>query len=287
MACIRRMTHPLDGARRKVRRAKRQIKALRRAEETFRSKAKYQIVPGKHYPKRKKRDYVVQVISEPPLHAWSITIGEIAHNLSSALDHTVWQLALLKTRTPRSNTGFPVFLVGKTKRRDPRTNQPIPSFGVMGKRMIRDLDRKHRALIERLQPYKRGRGNKRSPLYQLREVNNADKHRLVQVVGVIPGAMSMGGWGEEAFEAIKANRAARMTSKVLKDGTVILRDVPEAMHVNQKFTALIAFADGCDVVRNHGVCHTLTVMAEQVSETVEGFRSEFSQPRYRVTPSSR
>ena len=42
---------------------------------------------------------------------WGVLIGEILHNLRSALDHLIWQLVILETGAPptTTKTAFPIF----------------------------------------------------------------------------------------------------------------------------------------------------------------------------------
>ena len=166
------MSHPLDGPRLKVRRAESQIDLLRKADDTFREKANYRLIQAELDTKRRKQHYRILINVLPALE-WGVCIGEIAHNLHSALNGLTWQLALFKTKTAAANTQFPIFLVGRTKkRRRGRRSGLIPHFEGMelsdGRSMIRNLLPEHQTAVERLQPYKRGNGGVRNPLYRLR-----------------------------------------------------------------------------------------------------------------------
>jgi 8-oxo-dGTP pyrophosphatase MutT (NUDIX family) len=52
-------------------------------------------------------------VRAPPPLDWGVEIGEIAHNLRSALDGLVYQLALPTTKAPAGNAQFPIFLGGR------------------------------------------------------------------------------------------------------------------------------------------------------------------------------
>lgn len=185
------MAHPLDVPRARIIRARSRIDTLHEAAEGFIRSNDYRVVVAEY--DARSEYYALRVRSggnTPPLE-WSVTIGEVAHNLRSALDGLTWQLALLTTRRPYARTQFPIFSVGKTARKGRR-----PSFEYEGRRMIRDLRAEHQAAIEKVQPCKRREyPRRRNSLLCLSELNNADKRRLIQVVATLPMAYSWGGWG--------------------------------------------------------------------------------------------
>jgi hypothetical protein len=281
------MPHPLDGPRLKVRRAKSEIDRLRGVEEIFRAEADYQVVRAELNPKTGQYRYRARIVHQPPLDEWGVWIGEIAHNLRSALDILVYELARLNNAPADvRDTQFPIFryrftktvagrsIVGfeghRTSRRSPKGT---------GRHMISRLSDVHQARIERLQPYRRkgvntalgrplvGRWNL---LYRLAELNNADKHRLLQVVGAKSGAGPMvSGWGEDT-----ENDFAFAHPKIIEDGTLIVEAKPN-MHVDSKILLLIAFAEGCEAVQHIAVCYALTLIANHVEEIIEGFAPDF------------
>ncbi len=259
--------HPLTGPRLKVRRAKRQIKTLTRAEDAILVKAHYCLVRAEYNPKTQKYVYRVSASINPPVD-WGVRIGEVAHNLRSALDGLIWQLALITTKTPAPNTQFPIFRVGSTMRK--RRGNKIPHFECDGRRMIRDLRPEHQAVIERLQPYKAGRGGRSNLLYALQEINNADKHRLIQVLGAKHAAVSYAAWGDDVVSPLFDYR-----SVMLKDGAKF-GEAAENVNVYPELSAYIAFWQGCPAVRRRPVHPTLVRITEQVSEIIEGFAPEFS-----------
>jgi len=277
--------HPLDGPRLKIRRAKSQLDAFRRAEQGFWKKSGYKAVKAEFNPKTQKDVYRVS-IKVWPTQEFSIPIGEMAHNLRSALDGLVYQLALLnpKTKTPARSTQFPIFLWGYTRRKDQWGNR-LPQFYGEGKRlgqgerMIKELLPQHQAIIEGLQPYKRigrshdnrrGLGFARShPLYLLSEINNADKHRLIQVVGFLPTGLMWGGWTDLVEHPVYTRRPV-----VLKDGAKLCEFSPN-VNVQSKLIPLIAFSEGCEAVKNLIVVSTFYSIIEEVSKIVESFSPEF------------
>ncbi len=269
--------HPLIGPRLKVTRAESELKNLRVLQDAFMKDSDYRVVKAELNPKSGKYRYRVRIHSAPPDPQWGVWIGEIAHNLRSALDGLVHQLALLnlpKGRAPAGNTQFPIFLLGKTKRTYRGGKNLIAHFEGMergnGRGMIRNLKAEHQASIERLQPYKSGRGGLHCPLYWLKEVNNADKHRLIQVVGGKPGiGPFVGGWGDDLDVHFGFD-----PRKILKEGAIFDEFAPD-IHVRPKVVPLIAFWQGCPEVEGKGVTNTLRMIAEDVSKIIEGFAPEF------------
>ncbi len=122
---------------------------------------------------------------------WSVLIGEIAHDLRSALDGLVWQLALLNPNIsePYFQTAFPICRVGYGRRG--KGGRHYPCFWVWHKKTkrlvplykLQSVEKRFVARIEAFQPYKRGNQGRYNPLLLLEELNNTDKHRLVTVLG--------------------------------------------------------------------------------------------------------
>lgn len=264
--------HPLDGIGLKIKRAKGEIDRLRSMEDTFFKNTHYSIVRAEQNPISGKHIYRVRIDGLPPSLDWGIYIGEIAHNLRSALNHLVYQLALLNSSNKRETVAgdkllqFPIFLYER-------------DFKTKGKKRIKLLTPEHQASIERLQPYKGSSSpllktidltkwsGCDSPLFWLEEINNTDKHRIIQVAGVRPGGFSTTYWGEQRDAFIGGHFG------ILEDGAKF-GESPD-MGVNVQITPLIAFANGCVPVFSKPVCLLLNLSATTVSEIVESFASEF------------
>src|SRR3990170_302115 len=187
------MMHPLEGPRIKVLRAKEQIGLLQSESQRFFNREVGGAFIGEF--NRKTRMYPLRLRKgvEVPLD-WGVLIGEIIHNLRSALDGLVYQLAKPREAQPKG-TEFPIFLVGRPRgcrrgrgKKGKGCSAGGDHFHCRGRDRISLLRREHRADIERLQPYKRWNGQGQDPLWLLHEINNADKHRLI----VVAGGYSMG-----------------------------------------------------------------------------------------------
>jgi len=265
--------HPLDGLRLKIARAKTEIDQLGLMQDAFFENTDYSIFRAEQNPISGKYIYRIKIVGPPPSLDWGIHIGEVAHNLRSALNHLVYQLALInrsnkpETVAADKRLQFPIFLVQS-------------EFNAKGKNMIKLLRSEHKAIIERLQPYDSNsmsllktvdltewRGS-RNPLFWLEEINNADKHRIIQVAGVKPGAFMVTYWGDRPEPFIGG------TFGILEDGAIFGEADPE-VHVNTKLHPLIAFANGCDATANWAVVLMFNLIFKTVSEIIEYFASEF------------
>jgi hypothetical protein len=273
----------LDGPRLKIVRAKAEIDRLSLMENAFGKSTKYHVVKAEFNPKSGKDVYRVRVDGPPPTLEWGIYIGEIAHNLRSALDQLVYQLALLNTPCETvagsRDLQFPIFLRRNSFDKSKR------------KKMIGLLLPKHQDRIEELQPYKRGsstrfktvgpslRGSRNSPLFWLQEINNADKHRLIQVVDGSIGIILVRDRGDSSLK--RSFTLSRLWSLhqtphlvILKDGAKFGEADPE-MCVDANISPVIVFAHSCDAVATMGVCYVLEEIATRVSQIIESFSPEF------------
>ncbi len=124
----------------------------------------------------------------------AITIGDVAHNLRSALDHVAYQLARAEAArigTPFDDwesVYFPIHTGRPTK----------PSWSAKENLYMRRFGAANAALIKTFQPY-RGRagrtdywsGRFRHELTLLNRFSNRDKHRLPTVVAAFPSDLRM------------------------------------------------------------------------------------------------
>jgi hypothetical protein len=117
------------------------------------------------------------VVREQPPHDFAPLIGDAVHNIRSALDHLVYELAPARVRRS-GKTQFPIF-----------TDEC--RYRVLGEPMIRGIEGSERTLIERVQPW-RDEVPEQHPLAILNRLSNLDKHRLL--VPVITAVDWMSVW---------------------------------------------------------------------------------------------
>lgn len=163
------MAGALAGAWEKVERADKQTRLLNRE---FRAFAEGETRRIAHGPDEETGDYLfwVEVLKETPVLRWGVRIGEIVHNLHSALDHVTWQLALahLKrepTEEEARDITFPIAL----------------SKGAFNSHQVRyHVGRVRFELLRPHQPYYRTNDPATDALAVLKRLSNHDKHRVVQ-----------------------------------------------------------------------------------------------------------
>jgi len=132
------------------------------------------------------REYVFFLDYVPDLHGFfdavSVRLGEIVHNLRSALDHLVFQLALWNTNGSVQKDWIVQF---------PITDN-CGEFAKAKIKHLKEVHTKHAALIERFQGYHRIHSIRGSnPLAILRDFSNMDKHRLLLSVIIPWGAIEV------------------------------------------------------------------------------------------------
>jgi hypothetical protein len=171
--------HPLSGPLEKLRRASAHIRELRSRITEFTRDNHPQVLIAELEPDGKY--YVLRARIKPYPVEWGTIIGDIAHNLRSALDALMFQLVILNGLDPEAVTPKPSFPIFRLKKH----RNSAQTWHSMGRRQVQNIRPEHAAIIERLQPYHRRRGGRPGihTLWALHELNNADKHRLIQIVG--------------------------------------------------------------------------------------------------------
>jgi len=168
-----------------------------------------------------------------------ILVGEVCHNLRSALDYLVFELARYDAGAPQKNTQFPVAKTPKIFRSERAKH-------------LKGVDDRHVGMIERLQPY-----NGCDWTRALREISNRDKHReFVAMRGVAAGLAYVSTDPEYGSLALPVLRVPHPAHGCEVDVKV---DLPYTVH----------FADGPPVM------DTLEVIKTKVFETLTEFRAEF------------
>ena len=114
---------------------------------------------------------------------FAVIIGEIVHDLRSALDHLVGQLVLAEGNDPTDRNQFPIY--SDKVDRDPKQWKDRRN---RWQAMLRGVNPTERATIKALQPYRRAHRILYSALAELASLSNTDKHNLLvtTVVGVAP-----------------------------------------------------------------------------------------------------
>ena len=156
---------PLRGVRVKLDNADRHLLALDAAIGTYLASQPIYL-DGHHDAAASKWVVTVRVREEPPAEIGAI-VGDVAHNLRSALDQLTWQLALLTTDSVYDRTQFPIVA-------------EQDDYPRVAARQLQSLRPEHVAFVERLQPY-HGDDRTADPLYLLNRLSNVDKHRQLHL----------------------------------------------------------------------------------------------------------
>jgi hypothetical protein len=183
------MTIDLNGCRAKIARTDMHLTFLHERVESFVDDGgAYQL---ETQPDSKTGEIAIygEAFGEPHAHEWGAIIGDVVHDLRSALDHLVWQLTLDNGHTPpavipwnRSDLdfkwrriGFPIYTFVDPRKQSPsgrripwRYKPPDSLWGVRPAL---------RTELQRLQPFNHGQDAPKKPLAILDELWNIDKHR--------------------------------------------------------------------------------------------------------------
>lgn len=118
-------------------------------------------------------DFAILMLVEqacPPI--WAVMIGEIVHNLRSALDYSIYSLVVHATGAPpgaRDKTQFPIL-----------SDPPKCEFHKLP--MLKGVSHDAASLIRTFQPFVTDEGEQ-SPLVHLNKLSNLDKHNMIHLTG--------------------------------------------------------------------------------------------------------
>lgn len=188
------------GVQLKVERARQHYEQLKDAVETLELEFATSGIAIERDTRRERHVWRVQ-IDESRLAPLSLPFGDFVHNLRTALDHIVWELASDDHRKDSPLPEFPIYLDSDSRR---------DSFQGLGLKKIRSLPAAARTLIERVQPYQNPHWDgwrlqsgvrQGNPLARLHYLDNIDKHRsLVPTVWLAAGHHAFG--PDDALKAL-------------------------------------------------------------------------------------
>lgn len=127
---------------------------------------------------------------QPPNDTLGVLIGDVLHNLRSALDNFAYALAAAytkpMTREIVHSSEFPIFgdkdRSGNTGRGAHRFHELLPNRAPTRRSGLTKISGWHpdaQTEVERLQPYHRKNAFREDPLWLLHELDRIDKHRLL------------------------------------------------------------------------------------------------------------
>lgn len=257
------MGFALDGAGLKLEWANKKIETIGEDWLEFRDSKPYAL-EAEHRKDTRDLIFKFRTSGLPPF--LPVQIGELIHNLHSALDHLTWELVILETGAPSRSTQlqFPVFLdaTGYVKRAD----QKLAGVGA-----------KARAIIEELQPFRTGEGAS-SPLWMLYQLSVWDKHKSIPLVGMSADQIQIGPLPSQEIEESEGCGSP----VILKDHTPIGRirfkpgvQITKAalMAMNAHVTYEVAFEEP-EAVRGMEMMTVLNACGERVAQILQRFSDE-------------
>lgn len=183
--------------------------------------------------------YGILVEFPDPSEDLPLAISDCIHNLRSALDYIVFELAIKDSGTVQEGTQFPL------DTESPKTTPDGHKLGwdVRVKSSIQHLSQPHRDIIEKMQPYNGVKWTK-----ALKDISNPDKHRKLTAV---KNTDELHGWSRPEGKG-----------KRLPTG--------EHIQVDPTHTVRIELPD-----RNLPILPTLYSIQASVADTINLFKPEF------------
>ncbi|MFB7936945.1 hypothetical protein [Streptomyces sp. NPDC056049] len=202
---------------------------------------------------RRRLEIFLRINSRPPVHEWSLILGDVLYALRSALDATVWEYAHTDGACPERPdlVQFPVV----RKRRDwararERNLQTVPE--VIAER------------IEMVQPFQAGELADQQPLAILSSLNNFDKHRASIGLSVGPGAVTQNVSFEFEEESNASAPKATYDLGSIADGAVI--GLFEFSSPVQRASGRIDFNHVASVETKAGTIHLPVLLGRLIDE---------------------
>jgi hypothetical protein len=257
------VSHPLDGCRAKIVRAGDHLETLDREARRFVEDHTYRF-DLEQDPDTGHILVVVHSTRQPPVQPpsrLSVIVGDVLHNLRSALDHLVWQLAIIGTGPKEPLNQFPIF-------------DTPEKFKEKCERYLHGVRPEHRATIETYQPYHGGNG---LALGVIATLNDIDKHRVVH------GSSKFGltGPGTISLTNVRSAQIQLRDITHLDDGAEIYRilsadiiDPKAIVNVQTEVRYSITFGEREGIAASRA---DLLICRDVVSNIVESFAGEFGE----------
>jgi hypothetical protein len=131
-----------------------------------------------------ERVYFIEHLEPIPVEL-AVIAGDVLHNLRGVLDHLVYQLACVQIGEPAEPYKWAAFPIGEDEARYKTRRDDC-----VGHKKVGRLNDSAIAAIDGLKPYKGGN----TLLWQLSELNNVDKHRLVLTPAAALTSADVGQW---------------------------------------------------------------------------------------------
>jgi hypothetical protein len=261
----------LDGPIAKLDRAKAHFQALNKSIGAFKRSKTHDFVISQFNPNTGEKVVNLKILKEPKNPEWGLVLGDMVHNLRSALDHLVWQLVILNGKKPRRQNQFPI--IGT---KNEYWEVPENRSESVRDRMLAGVAEDHRAFIDVVQPFiaEGAPEDSRTALALLSGISNADKHRVIHAGFVLTEEPS-----PELFDVVSPHPGAYVDMSMnwgeLEDGAEIMRFRPHPpgayVNVNAKIPTYIAFRHAGRDLR----VEELKILFKWIDSYVRGFEPLF------------
>jgi len=167
---------------------------------------------------------IFHVHNLPQAERWSLMIADSIHNFRCVLDHLVYAIAVHEFRAdPPPYADELMFPICDTNERFERE---------IKRHRLGDISSPMRAVVELFQPYNRSYPKLPPILAMLRDFENVNKHKLLQVVF---SAVSAGNIGFTGPPFCVDDCRVVIEKGEIKDGTEIVAVIFDRPHPNMKF----------------------------------------------------
>lgn len=271
------MSHPLDGCRAKLARARETLRTLEREAEKYVSQNSPLVRVEKQFLNGGLEHAIVAYGNHNPPLSFAVITGEIVHHLRSSLDHLIHALVVSNGEAPTKQHQFPICLTEKAFKDAWRCNQ-IKGVGPTAKQ-----------LIESVQPYTTTEPDNTN-LYVIGQYDNADKHRLLVVVTSVADVAGMVAIGTN--KSITENEERRSIDPVIvgfgelgpkmlmEEGTIVFSikfaEPVAEFAADAPITCQLSL-DQCGRGRFAPLIPTLWRLLEASQHTIELFAGEFDK----------
>jgi hypothetical protein len=258
----------------KVERAQEHIRDLAVEVRSFLAANPF-VIATKRDPETRQLIYYVASVRETPVRIAAI-LGDVIHNLRSALDHLAYQLVWIGTgKTPSSRTYFPIA-------------DNCANYSARRSEQVQGARPEAINAIDSLKPYKGGNDT----LWKLHKLNNVDKHRILIAVGSAFQSINLAAfvWRQHikfrlasdpnnphnpAFAGMPPiNGFFRPADRMfpLKQGDELFVDLPDAEVDDQlQFRFEVAFGEP-QILEGEPLIETLQKMADLVDNIILSFK---------------
>lgn len=250
----------------KIDQAKRHLKNLEIEVRSYLSRNPIVVVSDEE-PSSGDVVYTLRIMEKVPEH-WGAIIGDVIHNLRSALDHLACELVVANGQAVTRNTVFPI-------------SEDVHKFRAHALKALNGVSKIAYSTVERLKPYKWGNLD----LWQIHKLDIIDRHRMIVPVCVAYENVTV---TSVTIDAMSPDPIASSSFRLspfgcqfpLGNGSEVFREKsatrkPRGPNFDNRFTFLVAFGE-TNIVDAEDVLHTLRRYVTVVEQTAGDITAQVS-----------